>query len=233
MIFLLFGINRVFAQDNMCVKLKTIENIWENKEDFYEYIKFNTWLSIDDINWDFPIIEAIKYYMNCFTEDEKEYMIYNDILFFAYYYGILKYFDDALFYNDADYIILIWNKALNDLEIYWKNNINYEYYLGRYNFFLWMSYYYIDNYKKAIEYISIAHKYYKTKFKYPSSFSDYLSESYSWKTLYVSSYIQINTWNDIINKTISSSFLTNSISAMGNGWRKYEWKYRPYVSIRY
>ena len=224
---LLFCFNNSFALENIdnnaCVKPEWILEENNNKETIYEYLKnsienlptkkwFNwaiDWLIRDD--------ELILYYINCFNLSQEEKEVYNEVLLMYYYWYILMWFDETSLSNE--WIIRVWEEVMKNLDEYWKNNINYDYYLGRFAFFLWMGYYYEKDYQKAYEYIKIAYDRYKLIFKLPRSFTSSLHE---WE---YATTIDIKIWNDIIQSDFFTHYYTNEIKDFWDGWRIYEWKY--------
>lgn len=217
----------------ICINAKDIPE-WNNKEDMYEIvrqvIKSWTWIYYSRgslFEWRIEYEELIKYYLDNHTENKEEKEIYSDILFMEYFWSILTLFDRGSIY-DTNYqkLINLWQRAIVDLDKYWRDNKNYDYFLGRYAFFLWIWYYYEKDYKKAIEYISIAHDRYKIEFKFPDNFlitnktSDYTET------------IDIKIWDDLINTDFYSHWFTYKIRDFWNGWSKIDWKYRPNMALQ-
>ena len=107
---LLFCFNNSFAleniDNNVCVKPEWILEENNNKEVIKEYINLILidWPIISQrIDWELEKEEVLKYYMDCFITDDKEYKIYQDILLLYYFWAMLKTHSDCGIFLLSDF----------------------------------------------------------------------------------------------------------------------------------
>lgn len=225
-ILFLLSFGGVFADDDICVKPEWILEENNNKEAIYEFLTiamrdwpwwyyYKAWF----INWKITNEEAIKYYINCFTSNKEQIKELEDLLFLSYFWSILTTYDYDAFYrawSDFNTLVDIWEKAINDLDNYGKNNINYDYYLGRYSFFLGIWYYNNWEYKKALEYLTIGFDKQNIEFKYPKNFFVTNETRNSRENT-----IDVLILNNYIHSYFFDKSLLNKYKDFGRGWYKY------------